>query len=425
VISRRLFIVGLTILALACDICVAERRGDAANDRYLLLNLAAPEIQSDTMRAIKELSGSWSPGRPRVGVGAIISYFRQSPEKTSEQLRRLLSLCEEHELAVIVQLDGEQWWMARPDLWNWWDKDRPGYNPANAANVEWSGWGPEHALKIAWRNWGKQYRVQPPPNLMSPRYRDACHAAMEPLVKEVVRWRDNLPEGKRWLLVGVKVGWESAIGMGSHYYRDGNSLLDKDPADDPDRRAQPELLPGRGYQPIGYAAVLTAGLAHNGELKEEHLAEIVRRHLDDLSAVAHRAGLPRDQIFTHCGGWAAGERLYRSAVNENSCPGWSFYRYGRDPLGDTTAMTALAASDAPSWAATEWLPIGARTADDWRAALRNTLAADRCRYVCIYNWRKVKDDAVAQAGIRSALAEPLAADSRPIPYSPARKDEPR
>lgn len=409
------------VLTSVCVVSVAACRGDEANDRYLLLNLAAPEIQSDTMCAIKQLGGARTPGRPRAGVGAIISYFRQSPEKAREQVQRLLTLCEEHELAVIVQLDGEQWWKARPDLWNWWDKERPGYDPANAANVEWSGWGPEHALKIAWRNWGQQWRVQPPPNLMSPRYREACHAAMEPLAKQVAHWRDNLPKEKRWLLVGVKVGWESAIGMGSHYYPDGNLLLDKAPADDPDRRAKPEILPGRGYQPIGYAAVSTAGLAHDGELKEEHLAEVVRRHLDDLSAVARRAGLPREQIFTHCGGWAEGERLYRSAVNENSCPGWSFYRHGRDPLGDKTAMAAVAASTAPYWAATEWLPIGARTSEDWTMAIRNTLATDRCRYVCIYNWRKVKEDVVAQEGIRRALSEALPTNSRSVPQSPTKK----
>ena len=135
------------VLTSVCAVSVAACRGDDANDRYLLLNVAAPEIQSDTMRAIKQLGGAWTPGRPRAGVGAIISYFRQSPEKASEQLRRLLTLCEEHELAVIVQLDGEQWWKARPDLWNWWDKERPGYDPANAANVEWSGWGPEHCAE--------------------------------------------------------------------------------------------------------------------------------------------------------------------------------------------------------------------------------------------------------------------------------------
>jgi len=146
--------------------------------RYLLLNLGASEIRRETVREIKQLGGEWSAGRPRIGVGSIISYFRQPPDKAMEQLRSLLSLCEEQDVAVIVQLDGEQWWTARPDLWNWWDEGRPGFDPANATNVEWSGWGPQHALKISWRNWGKQVRVQPPPNLMSPKYRTACHQAM-------------------------------------------------------------------------------------------------------------------------------------------------------------------------------------------------------------------------------------------------------
>src|SRR6185503_5435702 len=111
-----------------------------------------------------------------------------------------------------------------------------------------------------------------------------------------------------------------------------------------------------------YASVRTAGLATSGELREEHLAEVVRRHLAELSHVAREAGLPREQIFAHCGGWKEGELLYRSAVNEDSCPGWSFYRHARDPHGDKTAMAALAASDAPYWGAVEWLPVGARTA---------------------------------------------------------------
>src|SRR5689334_3530645 len=107
------------VLRSVCGGSVTACRGDNVSDRFILLNLAASEIQSDTLREIKHLGEAWTPGRPRIGVGAIISYFRQSPDTAGEQLRRLLALCEEHELAVIVQLDGEQWWPARPDLWNW------------------------------------------------------------------------------------------------------------------------------------------------------------------------------------------------------------------------------------------------------------------------------------------------------------------
>jgi hypothetical protein len=398
----------LSLAIVGVVFAIGRANGADADSRYILLNLAASEIHNEGFQRIKQLAEVSAPGHPRLGVGAIISYLRDPPAETRRRLQDLLALCKKYELPVIVQLDGEQWWMNRPDLWNWWDKTKPGFDPANAANVEWSGWGPEHALKIAWRNWSRQWRVLPPPNLMSPRYRAACHEEMEPLVKDIVRWRDELPADKRWLLVGVKVGWESAIGMGSHYYPNGNALLDKNSADDPDWDTKPEILPGRGFQPIGYAAVSTAGLATSGELKEEHLAEAVRRHLDDLCVVAQSAGLTREQIFTHSGGWKEGELLYRSAVNEHSCPGWSFYHYARDPKTDKTAMAAVADSNAPYWAAAEWLPVGARTSDQWHAAIRNTLSVDRCRYVCIYNWRQLKSNAIAIEGIRRALADTLA-----------------
>jgi hypothetical protein len=381
----------------------SEPTSGIAADRYVLVNVRMSEVSAETFQKIAALRTASVGGAPRLGVGVIFSYFRQPREKNMERMRSLFELCERHELAVIVQLDGEQWWQRRPDLWNWWDASKPGFDPANVSNVEWSGWGREHALKIAWRNWGQQLRVLPPPNLMSPRYREACQAEMQPLLEEIIRWRNSLPPDKLWLLAGVKVGWESAIGMGSHYYPDGNSLLTKNPANDPRQKAKPENLPGRGFQPIGYAAVATAGLASSGELREADLAEVVRRHLADLSKVARTGGLPREQIFTHCGGWAAGELLYRSALNDDSCPGWSFYRYARDPRGDETAMQAVAASQAPYWAAVEWLPIGAKTSDDWRDAIRSTLMTDGCRYLCIYNWREIEKNEIALEGIRATL----------------------
>ncbi len=408
---RRIHVLVASVLALC--ILPGPVRGNPA-DKYVLVNLHASEVNEDTFAKVAALGADRNQQAPRLGVGAIFSYFRQSPRKTRRALDKFLALAQRHDLAVIVQLDGEQWWQARPDLWNWWDPAQPCYDAANAANVEWSGWGPEQAIKIAWRNWGKQLRVLPPPNLMSPRYRAAWQAEMRPLVEQVVRWRDALPADKRWLLVGVKVGWESAIGMSSHYYPDGNRLLDADPSLDPQQKIQGDVLPGRGFQPIGYAAVSTVGLADDGELREADLAEIVRRHLRELAGVAHEAGLPREQVFTHCGGWKEGELLYRSAVNEYSCPGWSFYRHARDPRGDKTAMAALATSDAPYWGAVEWLPVGAGTADTWRSAIDATLAIDRCRYLCVYNWRHIADNPTALEGLRAALGASSAASiSRP------------
>lgn len=400
-------------LAVACE--AADDRERPGHDRYVLVNVPARDVTDDTFRAIKKLDAERAEGAPRLGVGSIISYLRYDRERSIAQLRRLLHLCREHQLAVIVQLDGEQWWQNRPDLWNWWDSTKPGFDPANAANVEWSGWGPEHALRISWRNWGQQIRVLPPPNLMSVRYRAACHEEMDVLLREINQWQHSLSDREQWLLVGVKVGWESAIGMSNRYYPNGNSLIDADPKNDPHEKVRSKLFPGRGFQPIGYAAVSTAGLAESGDLQEAHLAEIIRRHLDDLASVATRSGIPREQVFTHGGGWAEGEMLYAAAVNAQSCPGWSFYRYGRDPQRDKTAMAALANSDAPFWAVAEWLPIGVRTAEDWRQAITNCLGIPRCRYLCAYNWSAIERNVDAQDGICAVLSFPLSERPKTTP----------
>ena len=163
-------------------------------------------------------------------------------------------------------------------------------------------------------------------NLMSPRYRDAVHTEMRALIPQVLGWWRRLPAGKKDLFVGIKLGHESSVGVNGYYYPHGNDYADRPEKEDPRRELVVEQLPGRGMAPIGYAAVSTLGLAKSGALKEEHLAEVVRIHLRDLCSLAHALGVPRDRLFTHCGGWTKGEKLYASAVNEFSSPAGAFIR---------------------------------------------------------------------------------------------------
>ena len=352
-------------------------------------------------RALPDVPGA----RIRIGVGYIFSYFRAKDDVSLlTSLRGLLQLAEATDTPVLLQIDGEQWWESRPDLWNWWDPSVSGFDPANRENVEWSGWTPEHALKIAWRNWGRQLRVLPPPNLMSPRYRKACHEKMAIVIPVVMDWWKALPAEKKELLVGVKVGWESSIGVNAWYYPNGNALLDKPVGEDPTWGLKGDVLPARGVAPIGYAAVKTAGIRDTGELTEADLAEVARRHLEDLSREAARLGVPRDRLFTHGAGWKDGELLYRAAVNPFSCPGWSFYRHATDPRKDLGVQETLKCSDAPWWAATEWLYQGRREVEPWRQALENTLADRRCRYLCMYNWEGIRDSEPVLEAIRQTVA---------------------
>ena len=66
----------------------------------------------------------------------------------------------------------------------------------------------------------------------------------------------------------------------------------------------------------------------------------------------------------------------------------------------------LQKSDAPYWAAVEWLLMGRHDASEWCRALTRTLADPRSRYLCIYNWRDIRNNLAALAGIKRVLGSP-------------------
>ncbi|VGO13263.1 hypothetical protein PDESU_01819 [Pontiella desulfatans] len=327
----------------------------------------------------------------RVGLSCIFSYFKYRPETVQQSLRNYLQAAEETDTPITVKLDGEQWWDARPDLWNWWDPDLPGYDPDNVSNVEWTGWGPEYALKSAWRDWGRQIRVRPPPNLMSPAYRKACHEALEPLLAIIMDWQRSLPKEKRDLLVGVEVGWESAIGVNHFYPKEGDDYLDLQAKDDPRFKKDRSQLLNRGGKTQGYAAAYTGGIRKSGTLEYEDQVKIVQRHLEDLSRVLRKAGLPRSRIFTHGWGNEDGEALYDAAVNRYSCPGWSCYWYSHRMQDDSGINRGIRESDAEYWAAVEWLFRFEFKKEPWIRAFKSTLFHRNCRYLTFYNWSAIME----------------------------------
>ena len=98
--------------------------------------------------------------------------------------------------------------------------------------------------------------------------------------------------------------------------------------------------------------------------------------------------------------------LYDTALNPYACPGWSFYKYAKAPDKDLGVQQVLQKMDAPFWAAVEWLLMGKQDASDWYRALDRTLSDPKCRYVCIYNWRDIKNNRDAIAGIQRVLNVP-------------------
>ena len=234
-----------------------------------------------------------APGRRiQTGLSYVFSCFRTPPETTIAALRTFLQTSEDTNTPVLVQIDTEHWWEARPDLWNWWDPQQPGFNPANRENVEWTDWSADSALKIAWRNWGQQIRVLPPPNLASPRYVAACQEELRRLVPVILDWHAQLPADKKHLLVGIKLGHETSIGVNAYHYPNGNELLTRPASADPSRMLNTDDVLARGVAQIGFAALKTSGLRSQGIPTEIELRNVAQRYLESLCRCGGGSGRP-------------------------------------------------------------------------------------------------------------------------------------
>ncbi len=358
------------------------------HDRSMSINRPESFNRQQFDETTRHFPGYSEPYRIKVGIGYIFSYFKYPMEDVETCLKKFLALSLETDTPVVVKLDGENWLNGRPDLWNWWDPAAPGYNPENRQNVEWSSWSPDDALKISWRNWGRQIRVVPMMNLLSLRYRAECHKAMDRLVPVILDWHRNLPPEKKDLFIGLNLGWESAVGNSSYYLPNGNDLLNRSESEDPKTPAfvWDDVL-RRGMVQLGFAALKTAGIRDSGDITEADLTEVARRHMEDLCRYANSLGIPREKIFSHGVGNGKGEKLYDSAVNSFSCPGWSEYFNSTNIIADEGIMRNICRSDAPHWAAVEWLLLYPTSRYEiWKSSIFNTINASGCKYMCIFNW---------------------------------------
>lgn len=367
---------------------------------------------AESMREIVELTGTPGDERLRIGASFIFSLMESKTVTLKRSIAALLEASRRAGVPVLITLDGQNWWQTRPDLWNWWDPDLPGFDPAHRMNVEWTGWGPEHAIKISWRNWGRQLRIRPAQNIFAPRVQAELHEKLAACVPVIAEWYRDLPADKKHLFGGVKVGWEASINVNAYYYRDGNRLFEEFPDDtshDPDERDAAKGFTF-GSVGLGYAAATSLGLKTSGELTVQDHEKMVHRYLADLSRCVREHGIPSHLIFAHQGGTYAPweEHLsFKPAMNEDSIPGWSFYTH--DPPDCGSLAEDLESAGRRQWAAAEWWR-GGSTAEEWQERFKRTLRFKQCRLITVYNWEPFSRKPEALAAVRQLCGRPPSGD---------------
>lgn len=294
---------------------------------------------------------------------------------------------------------------ARPDLWNWWDTTKPGYNPENINNVEWYGWTSDAAVKIGWLNWGKQMRLPPMLNQMSPVIQAAEKEAVTRLMTIVKTWYDALPADKKYLFAGIRSTDEMAVGINNWYYPNGNSYVNKPESGDPTTGINPLILPSRGVQTIGFNAVKMAGIKTSGTITIEDLNEVCRRHGEFMSKIYFDMGFPRHKIF--CSSFAKTLGEAKTCINDYSCPSWSFYHAEAvTPTAFESAMEAIKASNAPAWGMAEWgIPWDNLDITKCKNAIQTGLALPKNKLIRLTGSNVVSDDGVVNLALIDAVLQ--------------------
>ena len=143
----------VALVVLLASVCA---RADEADDTKYLIFWSAPEKAAE----LAEQVGMKGDGRTRIlGFGTPTSTFELEGELDA-RIRRAFAAAVKNDMALMLHYDFHYFWKSRPDLWNWFDPDQPGYDLKNKLNVEWHGWdGPPS--KVRYLNWGVLERIPP------------------------------------------------------------------------------------------------------------------------------------------------------------------------------------------------------------------------------------------------------------------------
>ncbi|QDU07975.1 hypothetical protein [Gimesia aquarii] len=319
-------------------------------------------LDNGIQQTIAKIGKATDPRQRNWGFHLIIHTWRFDPKHSvnkradiARAVRGAFDVAIRNNVAVHFTIDSHEW-ENRPDLWNYADKEKPGYDPKNKANVEWIDWdGTPHPHR--YRNWGVPEGMAPVICYNSPHVlREVSRMIGEVVAPPIKAGLDRLKkEGKEYLFSGVTVGAEPALPN----YENVDRL-----------RPQIAKLMDQNGSPkarLGFNALTNKGYSKTEPPKDfgRALAQINQEYTSFWSQKLAEAGIPIQKMYTHV---AAGAGVVGSpqveftnapldiAFNHHSRPGWTTYPVGpfRNDFG--LLYEELARHGNPHWASTEASP---------------------------------------------------------------------
>ncbi len=261
-----------------------------------------------------------------------------------DRIRNAFRDARQYDIPVMLHFDFHLRWKERADLWNWFDPKLPGYNPANARNVEWSDWkGTPN--KARYLNDGVVERIAPHMCITSAVVRQEIARMVAKVIAPVLKPElDQLKkEGKDSLFAGITAGSEPGIDDYSQPDPETARLMEQD---------------GAPKAPLGYNCLSSRGYSEKNPPKDfrHALAEVNQDFVAFCAKQFVDAGIPSSRLYTHVAApvsQASTSAPIWIAFNKYSRPGWTTYPIG--PLAaDLSAIYAeLDKHGSPSWGGVE------------------------------------------------------------------------
>ena len=331
-----------------------EEAGAMSEPRYLIF-WRAPE---QAPQLVRQLGGKGDGRSCLLGFGLPMSAF-DDEKQLPAGIHAAFATARAHDLAVMLSFDFHIHWRTRPDLWNWFDTNQPGYQAANRRNVEWLGWdGPP--AKTRYLNWGVAERIAPPPCLTSAAYRSEVSRLVRdviaPPLKEELAALER--EGKGRLFAGVLVGAEPGIDDWSNPDAPTAKLMAED---------------GAPRSRLGYRALLDLGYTPEKPPTDLHeaLAGVIQETVGFWCRQFAEAGVPRKKLYPHVAPQSPemSSVPVSAAFNAWSRPGWTTYPVGLLGSGFGALYGELQKRGNPRWGGVEANAGIAGWALDWETYL--------------------------------------------------------
>jgi len=277
------------------------------------------------------------------------------PQTLARAVRCAFDVALSQDVAVYFTVENLEW-ANRPDLWNYADQDKPGYDPDNVQNVEWLDWdGTPHPHR--YRDWGTPEQMPPvicynSPEVLAEMSRLA-RVVISPVIAAGLKRLEQA--GKAHLFAGVTVGAAPSL---PNY--EGIERMNP-------RIAQMMESDGVPRCRLGYNALTNLGYSKDNPPEDfaAALAKVNQDYFSYLAAQLSAGGVPADKMYSHV---AAGAGVIGSpgvkftnapisiAVVDSCRPGWTTYPVGPFRNDFRLLYEVLAAHGNPPWASTEASP---------------------------------------------------------------------